>query len=286
MQQQNYNFWGDLQGSPFLLLIFYSVSSEKNYLIVFTMLAKSLISSLQSLYKCTYKFSIVFNFIFNFQFSIFNFQFSIKMMQQKILFTVAGLGDIVKTKLYTLVPVIDDTVQSSNIPYYHDVKQPLHGTVANRAIQLGDILGKNMIVPLLLKVDGESMEIPEAVVSVTKKKTIVSTSVVGGTGTVKEFICDDDMDISITLGIASVDALNTILDEYPAENMQKLMKILDSKKEIEVWSPFLELFDLDGGYFKMVVTEYTVGQSTHTNRQVVNINAVSDYDYTIFSEEF
>jgi hypothetical protein len=31
MQQQNYNFWGDLQRPPFLSLIFYSVSSGMKY---------------------------------------------------------------------------------------------------------------------------------------------------------------------------------------------------------------------------------------------------------------
>jgi hypothetical protein len=131
----------------------------------------------------------------------------------------------------------------------------------------------------------QPLYIPEALVSITKKKTIVSTVVVGGKGTVKEFIADNDMEIEITLGIVAVDDANTILDEYPAEDLHRLMNILDSHKGIEAWSPFLELFDLDGGYFKMVVTGYKIVQSTHTNRQVVSISGVSDYDYTIFYEE-
>jgi hypothetical protein len=214
------------------------------------------------------------------------------MMQQKILFTAAGLVDVVKSKLYTLVPIVDDSGQSSNVPYYHDVVQPLTGTVAGSAttgIALEEMLGKNIIVPVALRSGGSKempLYIPEAIVSISKRKTIVSTSVVGGSGTVKEFISDDDMDINITVGIVSTNIANTIIDEYPAQNLYKLMNILDSKKGIEVWSPFLELFDLDGGYFKMVVTEYNMVQSTHTNRQQVTISAVSDYDYTILHEEF
>jgi hypothetical protein len=169
--------------------------------------------------------------------------------------------------------------------------QPLVGTVAGNAttgIALEEMLGKNIIVPIALRAGGAKeppLYIPEAIVSIRKRKNIVSTMVVGGSGTIKEFISDEDMDIEITAGVVATDIANTIIDEYPEQNLHKLMNILDSKKGIEVWSPFLELFDLDGGYFKMVVEEYSMVQSTHTNRQQVSIKAVSDYDYTIFSEE-
>jgi hypothetical protein len=204
---------------------------------------------------------------------------------------ITGWLDIAKGNLYQLVPLTDDSRAINGVPFHHELTQPLYGTVAGNAttgMLLEEMLGKNVIVPLALRAGGakeEPLYIPEAIVSITKKKTIVSTVIVGGKGTVKEFISDNDMEIDITVGIVSVDDNNIILDEYPAEDLYKLMNILDSHKGIEAWSPFLELFDLDGGYFKMVITEYKITQSTHTNRQSVNIRAVSDYDYTIFYEE-
>jgi hypothetical protein len=213
-------------------------------------------------------------------------------MEQKIFYlATGGLGDIAKRNLYRLVPVLDDSRQGSSVPYYHEIKQPLVGMVAGNAttgMTVGEMLGKNVIVPIVLRSNGtkeEPLYIPEAIVSITKRKNIVSTPVVGGSGTVKEFISDEDMEIEITAGIVASDLSGNIIDEYPEDKMHDLMNIIDSKKGIEVWSPFLELFDLDGGYFKMIVTDYTVVQSTHTNRQVVNIKAVSDYDYTIMSYE-
>jgi hypothetical protein len=117
-----------------------------------------------------------------------------------------------------------------------------------------------------------------------KRKRIVSTAVVGGSGTVKEFIGDDDMSIDITVGIVATDGAGNIIDEYPENEVYRLIDLLDAKT-IDIYSPFLDLFDLDGGMFKIVVTDYGVTQSTHTNRQVVTINALSDYDYTIYYEE-
>ena len=49
-------------------------------------------------------------------------------------------------------------------------------------------------------------------------------------------------------------------------------------------SDFLKLFDLDGGELGIVVKNYTVHQDTHLNRQVFEIQALSDYDYNLLIE--
>jgi hypothetical protein len=146
--------------------------------------------------------------------------------------------------------------------------------------------GKYYMIPLILRADdGEFVSIEETVVSLTKRKNIVKTQVVGGNGTVKELISDDDIDLNIITGIVAVDEAGYLLDEYPKEGVEKMRKLLDRRESLYATSDFLRLFEIDGGSMKIVVEEYSISQTTHTNRQVVNIKAVSDWDYTIFYEE-
>jgi hypothetical protein len=192
-------------------------------------------------------------------------------------FTASGLGDIIKARIYTLRPeeMRKDVKESHSDSGYHEVMQPL--------VDARQWYGKYALCELMLISDGVALTVPEAVVSVTRRKEIVTTRVVGGNGTIKEFIADGDMDISITIGIvATADDGKTLLhDAYPEEEMRILLKILDSRKSIDVFSDFLELFEIS----KIVITDYSLVQTTHTNRQVVTINTVSDADYVIYSEE-
>jgi hypothetical protein len=208
-------------------------------------------------------------------------------MKQKFIFSAAGLGDVVKGKLYRLVPEQQQQQASEQgMGEYKAVPAPLYGTLSGKdaSVRLGEMLGKNIICALTLRANGLQMTIPEAIVNIVKRKRIVTTAIVGGSGTVKEFIGDDDMSIDITVGIVATDGTGNIIDEYPENEVYRLIDLLDAKT-IDIYSPFLDLFDLDGGMFKIVVTDYSVTQSTHTNRQVVTVNALSDYDYTIYYEE-
>ena len=210
-------------------------------------------------------------------------------MEVKYQFSVAGLEGNVKGKLYQIVPVDTSQKQSPLHSDYHKVRTPM---VEMPAMYSGDgvlenFLSRNIICPLIFKrqkASEKDLLIPEAIVAVTKKKRIVKTEVVGGSGTVKELIGDDDLDITITVGVVATDDEGYMIDEYPGKEMKEIQKFLDAKT-IDIWSPFLQLFDIDGGTMKVVVESYDVIQSTHTNRQVITINAISDVDYTIFSEE-
>lgn len=186
-------------------------------------------------------------------------------------FIASGLGHIVKANIYPLVPVVEREMTTNGNFVTNTIKQPI-----------ADVYGKYVIMPLVLKTkDGKSLSIPEAIVNITKRKIITQTQLVGGNGTIKEYICDDDMDISIAVGIVAADQEGNIIDEYPFEGIKQLREILDLKESIDVTSDFLKIFDLDGGDFKIVVSEYTIQQSTAYNRQVVDIKALSDFDYTI-----
>ena len=129
----------------------------------------------------------------------------------------------------------------------------------------------------LCKEDGETLVVNDAVVTVTQEKHIVRTTLVGLNGTIKEYICNGDYDISISVGIVAV-----IVDEYPEEGIRKVREFLDENKAVEVTSVFLSIF----GIGRMVVTRFSLKQETASNRQTIEVRALSDEDYVIKSTEY
>jgi len=119
----------------------------------------------------------------------------------------------------------------------------------------------------------------------------VATPVLNGKGTVKEMITDGDLDLTITLAVVSGSAegdfdnsITESYDTYPYNGVERLRKLLDEPERLDVVSDFLNLFDLDGGELGIVVKSYSVHQNTHLNRQVFEIQALSDYDYNLLIE--
>lgn len=154
-----------------------------------------------------------------------------------------------------------------------------------------DLFGRDLIVPLTLKGSRDTLRFQEAVVNVSRSRNIVATPVLNGRGTVKEMITDGDLDLTITLAVVSgskdgdFDGTSTeSYDVYPYNGVERLRKLLDEPERLDVVSDFLKLFDLDGGELGIVVKSYTVHQDTHLNRQVFEIQALSDYDYNLLIE--
>lgn len=133
----------------------------------------------------------------------------------------------------------------------------------------------------LRKEDGETLVINDAVVTVTQEKHIVRTTLVGLNGTIKEYICDGDYDINISVGIVAVKD-GQIVDEYPEEGVRKVKEFLSENKAIEVSSVFLDIFGID----RVVVTRFSLQQETNSNRQTISIRALSDTDYIIKNSEY
>jgi hypothetical protein len=205
-------------------------------------------------------------------------------------FTVAGIGGyIVKSNLYPLVSVDDRrsqgvgdyTLKGIDSNSSMGIKMPMSGV---------DSFGRFYVIPLNIEGDingtKKQIQIPEAIINVSKKKNIVKTSLVGMSGTVKEYINDDDLDINITVGIVAVNAEGDIIDEYPKEGIEEFKEFLDTNSALTAQSEFLSMFGVDGGSLKIVVESYNIKQNTASNRQVIEIKAISDNDYTIMNEEF
>lgn len=134
----------------------------------------------------------------------------------------------------------------------------------------------------LRKEDGETLMINDATVNITREKHMVRTTLVGLEGTIKEYIANGDYDIGITVGITAVNDEGQIIDEYPGDGIRKVKEFLEENKAIEVTSIFFEIFGID----RMVITRFSLDQDTHSNRQVIDIKALSDEDYIIKSSEY
>lgn len=151
-----------------------------------------------------------------------------------------------------------------------------------------DAFGQAFVVPLYLRSASATMYFPEAVVSVTRQRNIVATPVLQGRGTVKELVTEGDLELSMTLALVSntsdgdyIASASESFDVYPYKALERLRRLLDEQERLDVVSPFLQCFDLDGGELGVVVTSYTVEQQTHSSRQVVQVQALSDYDYNL-----
>mgnify|MGYP007102083262 FL=1 len=131
------------------------------------------------------------------------------------------------------------------------------------------------------KEDGETLIMNDAVVAVSRRANIVSTSMVGMDGTVKEYISDGDYQLNIMVGVQALKD-GVIVDEYPSEGITQLRKFFDEKKAITVQSKFLELFDIDS----IVITDFSVVQATESNYQPVSISALQDREYNVYGTEY
>lgn len=142
--------------------------------------------------------------------------------------------------------------------------------------------GRYALCPIELRSPaGQSITMPIAVVSVSKTKHIVETQVVGMAGTIKEYISDGDYDLTIEVGLQSTSD-GIIADVYPSEELRALTSLLDRPEALEVYSPFLELFDIG----RIVVRGYSLQQMTESNLQYLSISAVSDDEYNVYSTDY
>ena len=131
------------------------------------------------------------------------------------------------------------------------------------------------------KENGEQLEMNDAIASVSRKKNVVMTQMVGMDGTVKEYINAEDYQIKIMVGVqAARDGV--LIDEYPTQGIKDLRSFFDVNEPIMVNSTFFELFDID----RIVITDFSVQQSTESNYQPLTLSAVSDTEYNVYSTEY
>lgn len=144
-------------------------------------------------------------------------------------------------------------------------------------------LGRTVLTDMIVNVPAQGLLlINDVSATVSLQKEIVRTALVGRSGTIKEYISNGDYQISLSVGIVATDDDGTIIDQYPERAVAQLREILARPEALEVSSAFLDIF----GITRMVVTGFTLKQMTHSNRQVIEMTALSDTDYMIESTDY
>lgn len=142
--------------------------------------------------------------------------------------------------------------------------------------------GRYVLTELTLRrEDGRTLIVNDATVNISREKHMVRTTLVGLDGTIKEYISNGDYDINITVGIVALRD-GVIVDDYPEEGIREVRQFLDENKSIEVSSVFFGLFDIS----RIVVTRFALNQDTHSNRQTIDVKALSDEDYVIKNTDY
>lgn len=122
-----------------------------------------------------------------------------------------------------------------------------------------------------------ALVLDDAVITIDQPKTIVETSLVGHSGTIKEYIGSKDYSITITVGIIATDKKKNIVDEYPIDALENIRTYLEYERELKVKSPFLDIF----GISRMAIKSYSLTQNTQSNYQQITIVAASDAPFSI-----
>lgn len=122
--------------------------------------------------------------------------------------------------------------------------------------QIGNaILGKNILgKPVFSVVTIDGVKLPnEPLVTITGKKTIVETVIIGSDrkGTVKEFISADDYAIKIE-GVC-IDPTNPKV--YPKEQVQNIIDLAEKNQSLEIDCFLTGLFNIDS----LVIKDYGFG---------------------------
>lgn len=162
-------------------------------------------------------------------------------------------------------------------------RQDTGGGAASIGVHPDEALGRFYETDLALGTteNADDIIMTDAVCSVSTSKKIVKTALVGLSGTIKEYISTGDYEVSIIIGLVAVEN-GQVVDKYPADGVRDLRALLDRTHALYVDSEFLRLFDIT----RLVITDYTIEQMTHSNRQIINIRAISDDDYEIKHNEY
>ncbi|MCK0206220.1 DUF6046 domain-containing protein [Ornithobacterium rhinotracheale] len=151
--------------------------------------------------------------------------------------------------------------------------------------ELKELENRPWITTLKIQGDAGEFEFSEIIITLSQERNIVTTSLQGRDGTIKEYISDGDYAITLDAAILPTNAVpqdeeSTFAiaeNRYPDEELKKLHRLLLEKKALEVQSDFLTLFDINSA----VVKSYSLQQETHSNRQSLQIQMLSDRAYEI-----
>lgn len=123
-------------------------------------------------------------------------------------------------------------------------------------------------------VTDNTIELPNAIISVTGKKTIVETPMVGRKGSVKELISVDDNEVSIAAFIQSPDGT------YPEAEISQIRDLFNINESVELISALTDLIFDEGD--KVVITgiEFPATPGVEDG-QAIRIECVTDKEFEL-----
>ncbi|MEG1572868.1 MAG: DUF6046 domain-containing protein [Bacteroidales bacterium] len=153
---------------------------------------------------------------------------------------------------------------------------PSQNIYANKGAVLarGDGQGEYYFMPVTFMNQGKSYEIDCALISITGKKNIVTTPLVGQKGSVRELINLDDYKISITGVVIGEDG------QWPEAKLDAINELFAINQAVELKCALTDVFFEDGD--KVVITDLnlpTTSQIEHV--QVVEIQCETDKPFEL-----
>ena len=140
-----------------------------------------------------------------------------------------------------------------------------------------DHLGRWYFMPVTFISNGKEYEIPEAVLNITGKKTIIETPMVGRKGSVKELINIDDYKVSIAGYIQSTDGT------YPEDAITEIRELFNINQSVELISALTDLIFDDGD--KVVIKDIAFPSTPGVeDGQIIKIECVTDKPFELIIE--
>ena len=119
----------------------------------------------------------------------------------------------------------------------------------------------------------------ECLITLNQPKNIVTTALQGRNGTIKEYVADDDYQITLDAGVDSYvgNEETEARFAYPMDKIKELITLLKMPVSLVVTSDFLKMFEINS----VVVKDFGMTQETYMNRQSIQIQLLSDKPYEI-----
>jgi len=129
-------------------------------------------------------------------------------------------------------------------------------------------------MPVSFTHKGKTWEFDEAVVSISGKKTIVETPMIGRKGSVKELISIDDYEIKM------VGVLENANGDYPEKEMQDLVSLWEINEAVEMHCALTAYF-LGKDHSVVIKTIEPITVEGQEDIQVFNLSLVSDSPFEL-----
>lgn len=134
-----------------------------------------------------------------------------------------------------------------------------------------EVLGSYFFMPVTIG----GIEIPNAVISISGRKTIVETPLVGRRGSIKELISVDDYQIEVTGVLIGSDA-----DSYPEDQVESLRDLWRRDESVVLISALSDLILEQTDKIVLKSIDFpAVG--AYENAQIVKLSAVSDQPFEL-----